>query len=318
MYGQYAGPREGECWMMKWGDQCQGGFQKNDKYDVVQVVNRSVTQEKELQMGLLAAGVAPFALPDIVAGPERSSAPERWVKEAVMGFRNWRDATALYRSNVTKKCVLAFGGTDDTAEILKVKDLLEADPDKTVPEVCGFKLNPFIVQETEKRLLSPVFQKFFLPVLSGKCVPDQITVVGHGLGGAVAETMAVCMNNNYARTASGWVQGQPPFVVKDIYTIGAPRIGNGEIKNGRGEKEPCFEGKRIYTEKDGLVEFVKSGASHPLMNAMELRENGENYLRTYSKTAYGCTHKAKERPQETPNFKTNLAEKYIFRMASMR
>lgn len=299
------GVNNGECWIMRVGDQCKGGFKTDNSFHLIGMLNStSVTQDRHLDMGLLAAGVRPFAIPDVIS-------TKQWVTEAVVGFRSWWDATALY--STSNRCVLGFGGTESTIEIEKVVKKLESS--KYIDE-CGFQLNEFIVSETKKRFEDSVFQDFFVPVLQNRTKCKEITVVGQGLGGAVAHTMAACMNNGYTwKSGEGFVKGVPNFVVNTVNTMGAPRIGKGAITNGNtSDNKNCFSGTRIYNQDDALVQFAKSSASHPRMDALELSESGENYMRVYTRSNYSCGNNTVE-SQLGAKFESSLAAQYLFRMA---
>lgn len=290
MYGVSEGPegRGGECWVSTrghnglGGDECVGGFVDNPNFNVITVMNLSVAQPTKVEMALFAAGVRPFALPNKFPN---ELGYNRWITEAVMGLVNWKMSTALYRTKHENECVLGFGGADVNYSLEDVSGYLEA---AQTTEVCGFSLNGYVVDSLQNRLNTSTFRRFFEPVLKDTC--NGITVVGEGLGGAVAEAFAACVNNGYGWSfEGGFVQGGANFDVKAVYTIGAPRIGTGVIRNNKSPTDGCFDGKRIFIEGDVLVDQTNSGSSHPLMEWMMISEKGENYAREYSNETKGCT-----------------------------
>lgn len=94
---------------------------------------------------------------------------------------------------------------------------------------------------------------------------DEIVLVGHSLGGAVASLLAACANRGTSDENRNSIMGTGAgFHVDLLFTFGAPGISQDDYKIGAwegGEAVKEFSGVRIYNEDERWVDAVPAAAS---------------------------------------------------------
>jgi hypothetical protein len=207
-------------------------------------------------------------------------------------YPSTEDQFGIYRKNDgSKKCALAIAGTNEVDDI---KD----DLNVAVPvEKCGFNVMPGFKNEVEDFLDSSEYTNDFVPFLGSLEECNEVYVVGHSLGGAVASLIAGCAAND---PDSYWP-------LTGLYTIGAPGVSiNGQISGPSGS---CLPGKRFYNVDEYTYdpvpvigrwrEYVGGAAlQHPKVAAVQLYEEGWLTV-TRSKVEYECSS---EHAKIEPNF----------------
>jgi hypothetical protein len=188
---------------------------------------------------------------DPVAGP--------W--EMVASFTARDDQVAVYRKG--NECTVAFSGTDDF-------DNVATDLDIRSTYACGSTMRKGFFDALNKTLLDPKWMADVEPYLASDKCSDGVNAAGHSLGGALAAIFAVCVNQK-----KGFIPGDK-FVVKGVYTIGAPGVAKQQLRNMQ-NNSGCFNGARIFVEDPNTfdpVPYVADVANfvHPQLRAIQLHE----------------------------------------------
>jgi hypothetical protein len=181
--------------------------------------------------------------------------------DMVANFTENNDKVAVYRKG--NECTLAFSGTDDF-------DNVKTDLNILSTEACGFEMHKGFFDALNKTLLDPKWMADVEPYLASDKCSDGVNAAGHSLGGALAAIFAVCVNQK-----KGFIPGDK-FVVKGVYTIGAPGVAKQQLRNMQ-NNSGCFNGARIFVEDPNTfdpVPYVADVANfvHPQLRAIQLHE----------------------------------------------
>lgn len=92
----------------------------------------------------------------------------------------------------------------------------------------------------------------FASFLAGDSCRDGVTVIGTSWGGAIAEILSGCANQNRLDLLQG--AGLPSFQVAQMYTFGAPPTALiTPIDNHQDGSDSCFRGQRVFIASDPEV-----------------------------------------------------------------
>jgi len=217
-------------------------------------------EHMEVTMAKIAADVY-----DVNKKGHKSQGLDYW--DLVQSFRRYGDNVAVYQKG--KECTLAFTGSglDDL-----VTNLVFVTTQTTA---CGYELHRGYWNEVKRLVFGTTeWPGMMQPFLASDNCTGGIYVVGHSLGGAVAEIFTACVNQK-----ERWLKGKG-FKVKEVYTIGALAVAKTALEQPDG----CLKGARIYDE-DGekcdplqfdpapyLSQLAGARLVHPKLKAVQLKK----------------------------------------------
>lgn len=220
-----------------------------------------------------------------------------------------KDQVAIYQNG--NQCAIAFAGTDDVSD-------LSDDFDVRVKKACGYSFHRGFYDEFQNFLSGDAWSSKFQPYLKSDACSGGIIAVGHSLGGALASVLATCAN------APGNPLGdQLGFLIKSLYTIGAPALAKSSPRNGQTESG-CFDGIRFFNEDSRTFDPVSYalamvGFEHPRVKAVQLHSNSDDILsfNTYSCKSKEARFNSDEPGWQFPSPRDHSAKTYISRIKKL-
>lgn len=218
-------------------------------------------------------------------------------------------------------CVLSFGGTSSAVDVMYG---MHAFPMKNI---CGHKFHNGFARLLLAELDSDRWKDEIMPVLEGPLCDKKVTVVGHSIGGAMAEIFAACANSRKKKSASDERAVKIDVTVDRLYTYGAPPISNETVTDGMAE-DGCFSGDRIYNanrvEHDPIARLAfRIGFVHPQVDAVryQFHRRKQVYERHEIKCGKGEDVENlpdKGSPLSAPNMLLHQATRYMYQAARIR
>lgn len=236
----------------------------------------------ELEAGLADVANAAYRLRPLAAGWNLAL---NWTSPG-FGVLPGADNVGIYIKG--DRCALAFSGSNDIGDWI---DDFTGSFSTMNNTDCGLVgIHEGIFQEWQEFVLEPEWNRDFVPFLDSDQCMGGISVVGHSLGGGVANLMAACQSN-LAPGASVAVQdlvirgqlrvnqAEVRFPVRQfsIYTVGTPAISRSPMLNGWAA-DGVFMGTRAYNSDRYSQDWAPTvgqlfGFYHPKMNALRLRDH---------------------------------------------
>eukprot|EP00929_Paragymnodinium_shiwhaense_P122297 TRINITY_DN94955_c0_g1_i1.p1 TRINITY_DN94955_c0_g1~~TRINITY_DN94955_c0_g1_i1.p1 ORF type:complete len:391 (+),score=80.81 TRINITY_DN94955_c0_g1_i1:83-1255(+) len=188
----------------------------------------------------------------------------------------WNQNIGIYTRKLggKRRCALAISGTDQW-----VADSWYTNFNMSVGDFCGFKgvhdgyterLGHFLNDEAGSFGKGPVFAEF-LAYLNDKRRCDEVILVGHSMGGAMATMMAACASRRK------W------FNVDSLYTFASPGVSTEERLYNEASENGCFKGLRVYSKDSmsgDIIPMLSSpgGYLHPKVHEFRLKKGwGDKY-----------------------------------------
>lgn len=200
-----------------------------------------------------------------------------------------------------RTCVLAFSGRQSLVDAV-------VDSLSTSVTWCGFKEVQKVMASHASAFLTGIrFNEFERFLANPSECGAGISVVGHGLGGAMAELLAACANTPEMTF----------FNVSEVYTFGAPGISKAPLKNLTAS-DGCFKGARVFNEDAMIVDAMVRRVSsylHPKLNAVRIAEAGKGeYKRNDVDCSDGRVHELPQRGK-IPNVPIHRIANYYKRLS---
>lgn len=171
------------------------------------------------------------------------------------------DHYTIYRAtDGTKRCALAFSGSDD------VGDWSHDLKDKKV-DMCGYLVHGGFAEELEAFLNSSKYREEFAVYLADDAnCGDGVYLTGHSAGGSVATLLAACENGGHLGAYG------PTWKFRGVYTFGAAPVSMRPISNATAG-DGCILGARFWNQDPKQTDPIAGSLKpmfHPQMAAVKI------------------------------------------------